>query len=203
MVTVVATVETGHEDMVHDAALDYYGLRLATCSSDHSVKVYSVRGGSHALSAELKGHAAPVWQVAWAHPKHGALLASCSYDRKVIVWREAAPNDWTKLYEYSNHDSSVNSVSWAPPEYGAVLACGSSDGSVSVLTYRADSEAWDARKIPGAHAVGCNAVSWAPAFSADGSDSTPSKVATKRLVTGGSDNLVKVSKIYINIIIIQ
>lgn len=29
--------ETGHLDMVHDAQLDYYGKRLATCSSDRSV----------------------------------------------------------------------------------------------------------------------------------------------------------------------
>ena len=28
-------------------------------------------------------HEGPVWQVAWAHPKFGSILASCSYDRKV------------------------------------------------------------------------------------------------------------------------
>lgn len=28
-------------------------------------------------------HEGPVWEVAWAHPKFGNLLASCSYDRKV------------------------------------------------------------------------------------------------------------------------
>jgi len=28
-------------------------------------------------------HEGPVWQVAWAHPKYGSILASCSYDRKV------------------------------------------------------------------------------------------------------------------------
>ena len=28
-------------------------------------------------------HDGAVWQVAWAHPKFGNILASCSYDRKV------------------------------------------------------------------------------------------------------------------------
>ena len=36
MVTVQSTVDTGHEDMIHDAQMDFYGTRLATCSSDRS-----------------------------------------------------------------------------------------------------------------------------------------------------------------------
>lgn len=31
-------------DPQHDAQLDYYGKRLATCSSDRTVKVYDVTG---------------------------------------------------------------------------------------------------------------------------------------------------------------
>ena len=30
-------------------------------------------------------HEGPVWQVSWAHPMFGNLLASCSYDRKVSL----------------------------------------------------------------------------------------------------------------------
>lgn len=40
----LASFETGHGDMVHDAAFDYYGKRLATCSSDRSIKVFEVAG---------------------------------------------------------------------------------------------------------------------------------------------------------------
>ena len=42
-------------------------------------------------SAELPG-----WQVGWAHPKFESLLASCSYDHKVIIWKEVAANKWQK-----------------------------------------------------------------------------------------------------------
>jgi protein transport protein SEC13 len=70
----------------HDAQMDYYGKRLATASSDRTVRVFDVAGQQQQLIAELKGHEGPVWQVAWGHPKFGSLLATCSYDRKVIIW---------------------------------------------------------------------------------------------------------------------
>ena len=44
-----------------------------------------------------EGHEGPVWQVAWAHPKFGSLIASCSYDRKVIVWKEASERQWVQV----------------------------------------------------------------------------------------------------------
>ena len=46
-----------------------------------------------------------MWQLAWAHPVYGSVLATCGYDRKVILWKEQ-DSGWTKIYEYSNHDSS-------------------------------------------------------------------------------------------------
>lgn len=50
-------------------------------------------------------HEGPVWQVAWAHPMFGNILASCSYDRKVIIWKEEN-GTWDKMYEYTGHESS-------------------------------------------------------------------------------------------------
>lgn len=67
MVSVLNTIDTGHEDMIHGAEVDYYGLRLATCSSDNSVKIFDIKNGAHTLSADLKGHGGPVWQVEYYH----------------------------------------------------------------------------------------------------------------------------------------
>lgn len=39
MVSLLQTIDSGHEDLIHGAEIDYYGLNLATCSSDNGVKV--------------------------------------------------------------------------------------------------------------------------------------------------------------------
>ena len=50
-------------------------------------------------------HDAPVWQVAWAHPKFGSILASCSYDGRVFIWKEQN-NTWTRIKEHNVHSAS-------------------------------------------------------------------------------------------------
>lgn len=41
--------------MKHDAVLDYYGKRLATCSSDKSIKIFDMDGDQRRLVATLFG----------------------------------------------------------------------------------------------------------------------------------------------------
>eukprot|EP01119_Soliformovum_irregulare_P008444 TRINITY_DN21560_c0_g1_i1.p1 TRINITY_DN21560_c0_g1~~TRINITY_DN21560_c0_g1_i1.p1 ORF type:complete len:308 (-),score=56.73 TRINITY_DN21560_c0_g1_i1:37-960(-) len=189
MATTVTSIDTQHEDSIHDVQADYYGRLVATASSDRTVRILDTQ--TNTVVAELRGHAGPVWQVSWAHPKFGRILASCSYDRKVIIWKELSANQFSKIHEYENHDSSVNSVQFAPHEFGLSLAAASSDGTISVLTFKG--EQWDNEKIPQAHQIGVNSVSWAPAI-APGSivSGSASQTPVKRLVSGGCDNLVKI-----------
>ena len=49
--------------MVHDAQMDFYGTRLATCSSDRTIKIFEVKEGTQTKVADLRGHEGPVWQV--------------------------------------------------------------------------------------------------------------------------------------------
>ncbi|VDP14433.1 unnamed protein product, partial [Soboliphyme baturini] len=170
--------------------MDYYGTKLATCSSDKTIKIFELQtNGQQIPIAELVGHEGPVWQLSWSHPKFGSLLASCSYDRKVIIWKEVS-GKWTNIKEINCHDASVNSVSWAPPEYGIILACASSDGSLSIISSTND-ETWEPKKIINAHSSGCNAVSWCPPYSLE---SSSAGLCTKRLISGGCDNLLKIWK---------
>lgn len=192
--TQTQTVDTQHTESLHDAELDYYGRRLATCSSDRTIKIFDIgTAGTQTLVDTLRGHEGPVWQLSWAHPKFGTILASAGYEGKVIIWREQG-NGWSKLTEHTLHSASVNSVSWAPHELGAILACASSDGKVSVLEFK-DDGSWDTRSFA-AHAIGVNAVSWAPS-TVPGSlittvGNAPGANSVKRFVTGGCDNLVKI-----------
>ena len=95
------SVGTGHRDLIHDIALDYFGRRMATCSSDQTIRMWDLETptsspSSPSLSTEphwqcntqLKGHSGSIWRLAWAHPEFGQIIASCSADRcslKVFV----------------------------------------------------------------------------------------------------------------------
>lgn len=200
MVSVLHQIDTNHEELIHDSQANFYGTRLATCSSDGKIKIFELNGVQSRLLTELNGHDGPVWQLDWSHPEYGNLLASCSYDRRVIIWKEIGGN-WEKFKEYKEHDSSVSSVQWAPREFGLMLACASSDGSISILKFTAD-EDWESRKIPNAHSVGVNAISWAPPISSvstvyrpnTGGECLHRPTLVKRFVSGGCDSLVKIWK---------
>ncbi|OWZ24702.1 Vesicle coat complex COPII subunit protein [Phytophthora megakarya] len=108
----VTSIDTEHNDMIYDIQLDYYGKRLATCSSDRTFRVYEVskamvvNGESeqpvgdgqepqqdqlHVLQHVVPladDSAAPIHRVAWAHPKFGAVLALAAQDGKVYIYRE-------------------------------------------------------------------------------------------------------------------
>jgi protein transport protein SEC13 len=181
-------IDTQHEDMVHDAQMDYYGSKLATCSSDRTIKIYNVSENAYELSATIQGgHEGPVWQVSWAHPKFGVLLASCSFDGSVLLHREVRPREWTVIHAARHlHESSVNGVAFAPHEHGLLVAAASSDGRVSVLQHEAANNTWGVHYLSDCP-LGVNAVSWAPwgaFYQAD-------QVEAPRLVTAGCDNQIR------------
>ncbi|BGP12714.1 hypothetical protein JCM10213_008852 [Rhodosporidiobolus nylandii] len=197
-------VETGHNDMIHDAQLDYHGRRLATASSDRTIRIFDVdNDDQYRLTEQLLGHDGPVHALAWAHPSFGSILASCSFDGKVFIWKE---NDgtqgqqgkgWGKVKEHLLHTASVNAIAWAPHELGPILACASSDGKVSVLTFNNDGT-WEASLFP-AHSLGVTSVSWAPAVGIGALTGPNGQGAgeeqlqqVRRFATGGCDGLVKI-----------
>lgn len=173
-------IDTQHEDMIHDAQLDYYGCKLATCSSDRAIKIFNVSNDTSTLTATLKNQeCGPIWSLAWSHPKFGSVLASCSFDGSILIHRERSVGDWIAVATHKNlHESSVNSVCFCPHQYGLILAGASSDGNVSVLSHQED-DSWDIVKIRD-NALGVNSVSWGPYAE-----------LYMRLVTGGCDNQVR------------
>jgi protein transport protein SEC13 len=116
----------------HDAQLDYYGKRLATCSSDKTIRIFNVvKGEAKGEPVILKGfvalfksvdqandrHTAPVWQLSWAHPSFGSILASSSYDGRVFIWKEVGAGQssgsggelqdgWERIKEHTLHTAS-------------------------------------------------------------------------------------------------
>jgi len=158
-------------------------------SSDRTVKIYNVSENAYEIAATLQGHEGPVWQVSWAHPKFGSLLASCSFDGSVLIHREQRPGDWAVLHAArALHQSSVNSVAFAPHEFGLQVAAASSDGRVSVLQHQSN-QTWSVEYLQDCP-VGVNAVTWAPAGSYLNNEN-PEAPESPRLATAGCDNHVR------------
>ncbi|KAL7068853.1 hypothetical protein ACR3K2_06880 [Cryptosporidium serpentis] len=190
MAQAIGTFDTGHSGPVHDTQLDYYGRRLATASSDHTIRIFDVSTDQPTFLVELKGHEGPVWQVCWAHPTFGSVLASCSYDKRVIVWKEIHRGHWEAVYSCDEFTSSVNGISWCPWEYGLQFACAVADGTVAVCSYNSEMRHWTKKHVFG-HPNGTNAVSWAPAINNTAVSASQQMI---RLVSGGCDNQIRIWK---------
>jgi len=133
-----------------------------------------------------------VWEVSWAHPRFGTVLASCSFDGTVLIHRETRPHVWTLIHTHKFHESSVNSVKFAPHEFGLVLAAASSDGKVSILTHQQD-DTWSVQHFLD-NSLGVNSVSWGPYHCLGSVAEQQQQQATTpqmRLVTGGCDNRIR------------
>lgn len=187
------TVEKAHNDIIHDAKLDYFSKRLASCSSDKTIKIFDIDGNECKHIKTLIGHTGLVWQIAWAHPKFGSILASCSYDGKVFIWKEQNDQQWSIIAEHAIHKASVNSVSWAPHEIGAVLLCTSSDGNVSVVDFNEDGTI--SHVMFEAHFIGVKSASWAPLNNTSFYSKDYKQIKQqRRFVTCGMDKLAKIWK---------
>lgn len=53
-------------------------------------------------------HDGPIHGLSWAHPSFGSILASCSFDGKVFIWKEneGPQKGWSKVKEHLLHTAS-------------------------------------------------------------------------------------------------
>lgn len=139
---VAKTIQADHKDLIHDVAYDFYGRRLASCSSDQTVKVWDLGDDNiWRCTASWKTHSGSVWKVTWAHPEFGQILATCSYDRTAAVWEELGPegssgekgqSQWIKKTSLVDSRTPVTDVKFAPKFLGLQLATCSADGVVRI-----------------------------------------------------------------------
>ncbi|XP_047647424.1 centrosomal protein of 192 kDa [Phacochoerus africanus] len=173
---VARSIAADHKDLIHDVSFDFHGRRMATCSSDQSVKVWDKsESGDWHCTASWKTHSGSVWRVTWAHPEFGQVLASCSFDRTAAVWEEIVgeSNDklrgqshWVKRTTLVDSRTSVTDVKFAPKHMGLMLATCSADGIVRIY------EAPDVMNLSQwslQHEVSCklscSCISWNPSSS--------------------------------------
>lgn len=131
-------VDSEHKDLIHDVSFDFYGTRMATCSSDHTVMVWELeKNGEWHCSSSWRTHTGSVWKITWANPEFGQILATCSFDRTVAVWEEVeAPNTgkctWVRRANLVDSRAPVKDVKFAPKHLGLQLATCSVDGCARI-----------------------------------------------------------------------
>ena len=110
----------GHEGAIRAVTFSPDSRRLASCSSDHTVRVWQIDGGACQV---LRGHTDDVFAVAF-HPD-GTRLASAGRDRAVWLWDLARGEEVARLQGHTNY---VWSLAFSPD--GTTLASGSGDRTV-------------------------------------------------------------------------
>lgn len=137
-------IDTHHKDYVQHVAYNYFGQRLACCSSDRTVKIFDKEEGSgwrlH-LGCDFIAHRGAIWRVCWAHPEFGQLLATCGEDHVVHIWEEqssyvvaegADTMRWHQKATLSDSRRPVRDIEFAPNHLGLRLAAASQDGTVRI-----------------------------------------------------------------------
>lgn len=192
------SINADHKDLIHDVAYDFYGRRMATCSSDQSVKVWDMsEDGQWHCTANWKTHSGSVWKVTWAHPEFGQVIATCSFDRTAVVWEEIVgdggsssergQSHWIKRTNLVDSRTSVTDVRFAPRHLGLQLATCSSDGIVRIY------EAPDVMNLSQwslQHEISCklscSCIVW-----------SPSKIHAPMIAVGSDDNTSSNGKVLI------
>ncbi|CAH2268277.1 nucleoporin SEH1 [Pararge aegeria] len=176
------TIIADHKDLIHDVAYDFYGERMATCSSDQYVKVWDADGqDGWRLTASWKAHHGSVWKVTWAHPEFGQVLATCSFDRTAAIWEEVGDTTasgsekglrtWVKRSNLVDSRTSVTDVKFGPKHLGLLLVTCSADGIIRI--YEAPDvmnlAQWTLQhEIPTKVSISC--LSWNPSLSRSNSN---------------------------------
>lgn len=172
-------IDTFHQDIVHDISFDWYGNRIATCSSDRKVKIFYKIDNSHWKKIyEFTAHDAEVRKVKWAHPDFGSIIATCSYDKSVIIWeepklntilvngvlhpKENENNSWIYKTKLLDSKESIEDIKFAPKHLGLMLATASAEGIFRI--YEApdlmNTASWRMIHEENAWFYGINSISW-------------------------------------------
>eukprot|EP00953_Heterococcus_sp_UTEX-ZZ885_P019226 10746-Heterococcus_DN1.PRE.1 len=112
-----------------DVQYDYYGKRLATCSSDQTVRVWDL--DEKLASSLLKMTIAAVRSLTTVH----RICIQCGREEQEGLRGDAAAQSrvtWYPKAQLSDSRKQVQDIAFSPSHLGLKLASGSADGSVRI-----------------------------------------------------------------------
>lgn len=186
----------GHEQDVKFVKFHPSSNVLFSTSYDDSIRVWNEDEDDWYCAESLEGHSSTVWGLA-CEPT-GRRVASCSADRKVIVWTycpdsqdthaNGKPMKWKSTCQLSGfHTRTIFSIDWAPvtknPSTPALLVTGAADNHIRVFQEGPGETFELACDVPKSHAGDVNCVRWNP-------DATHHQL----LASAGDDSLVRLWK---------
>ena len=162
--TVFPVKVASDSDYVHDVSYNYYGNRLAICTSSQTISIWDLEEGEKWTESGRidNAHAGPIWRLDWAHPEFGDVIASCSEDRTISVWAFTTKGGWKRRATLTDSPHAVTDVQFAPRGFGLKFAACTADGIVRV--YEASDplnlSAWEVEDFNTGEPEGCSALSW-------------------------------------------
>uniref|UniRef100_A0A061S7R3 THO complex subunit 3 n=1 Tax=Tetraselmis sp. GSL018 TaxID=582737 RepID=A0A061S7R3_9CHLO len=123
----------GHREKVYCVAWSCEGNKLASGSSDKTIRIWNTDSSSQGKFAktevELKGHSESVDTLSW-DPTHPDRLVTASSDKTVRLWDTRS----NKCAECITGSSQQINVVWSPD--GRTIAAGSRDDDISFVDVR-------------------------------------------------------------------
>ncbi|XP_047130170.1 nucleoporin SEH1 isoform X1 [Hydra vulgaris] len=206
-------ISADHKDIIHDVSFDFYGRRMATCSSDHTVKIWDIdEHGEWVCTADWKTHSGSVWKVTWAHPEFGQVIATCSFDRTAVVWEEQVgeassvqigrTSQWIQRASLVDSSNSVTDIKFSPKHLGLLLAMCYKDGVVRIYeaTDVMNLSHWSVQHVINCKITSASSISWNPSRAhapmlAVGSDDTSPNAGGKVEIHEYNNNARKWMKV--------
>ena len=152
---------------------DFYCRKLAVGTSLGKIYIYENINGATSKTSEIIAHVGPIYKLSWSHPSFGPILASCGFDKKVILFK-IENYKLEKLYEYDMHDNCVKILKFSPSWNRLLLVSGDLNGNIITCEYL--DKNFILKKLFG-HDFGVNSI--------DFLDET-------NFVTCGNDNIIKI-----------
>lgn len=162
-------MEIKTEGYLQDIAFDFYGEKMAICSTDRLIYIYSKNENEEWTQLGSWDAQDAVFKLQWSHPDFGNILASCGFDKWVIIWQEEKEDDkfnWKLRAKIQDFSESVEDISFCPRVHGLKLASATLNGKVKIFepTDYTNYRNWNCIVTKDVSVAGCSSLCWNPSL---------------------------------------